>query len=48
VGTRRIEEFERHERTGRPLGDESFIEFAEKLLDRDLKKKKPGPKGEAK
>ncbi|MCF6283250.1 MAG: hypothetical protein L3J28_13795, partial [Candidatus Polarisedimenticolaceae bacterium] len=37
------EEFERHERTGRPLGNESFIEKAEKLLGRELKKKKPGP-----
>ena len=37
------EEFEKHERTGRPLGDESFIEKAEKLLGRELKKKKPGP-----
>lgn len=40
----RIEEFERHERTGRPLGDESFLELAEKLLNRDLKRKRPGPK----
>ncbi len=37
-------DFERHERTGRPLGDEKFIEKAERLLNRDLKKKKPGPK----
>ena len=37
-------EFEKHERTGRPLGNESFIEKAEQLLQRDLKKKKPGPK----
>jgi putative transposase len=35
---------EQHERTGRPLGDESFIEKAGRLLKRDLKKKKPGPK----
>ena len=40
-----IEELERHERTGRPLGDDRFIELVEKLLSRDLKKKKPGPKG---
>ncbi len=38
------EEFGKHERTGRPLGSEHFIEMAESLLDRDLKKKKPGPK----
>ena len=37
-------EFERHERTGRPLGDEKFIRKAERLLNRDLQKKKPGPK----
>ena len=36
--------FEQHERTGRPLGAESFIEKAERLLKRELKKKKPGPK----
>ncbi len=39
-----IEDFEKHERTGRPLGSDSFIEMAESLLDRDLKKKMPGPK----
>ena len=35
--------FARHERTGRPLGAESFVEKAEHLLQRTLKKKKPGP-----
>jgi len=39
-------EFGQHERTGRPLGDERFIEKAERLLQRDLKKKKPGPKAD--
>ncbi len=39
-----IEDFAKHERTGRPLGSNSFIEMAESLLSRDLKKKKPGPK----
>ncbi len=38
-------EFEHHERTGRPLGDEGFIDKAERFLHRALKKKKPGPKG---
>jgi len=42
--TRDTKELERHERTGRPLGDDDFIEKAEKLLGRELKKKKPGPK----
>ncbi len=37
-------EFEQHGRTGRPLGGESFIEKAGHFLQRDLKKKKPGPK----
>ena len=39
-----VEEFENHERTGRLLGSENFIEMAESLLGRDLRKKKPGPK----
>ena len=34
----------KHERTGRPLGGDSFIESLERLLDRDLKPQKPGPK----
>jgi len=38
------EDFEKHERTGRPLGNDRFIEMVERLLERDLKKKKPGPK----
>jgi putative transposase len=37
-------EFEQHEKTGRPLGTDRFVEKAEKLLHRPLKKKKPGPK----
>ncbi len=37
------DEFMRHESTGRPLGSEAFIKRAEKLLNRDLKRKKPGP-----
>jgi putative transposase len=34
----------KHERTGRPLGSESFIMKMEKKLDRILKPKKSGPK----
>ena len=34
----------KHERTGRPLGENSFIENLELLLDRKLKSQKPGPK----
>lgn len=35
---------EKHGRTGRPLGSERFVERAELILQRQLKKKKPGPK----
>ncbi len=34
----------RHERTGRPLGAESFIDRLERTLSRSLRKQKPGPK----
>jgi putative transposase len=33
-----------HEKTGRPLGDDGFLERLEQLTARSLKKKKPGPK----
>ena len=36
---------QRHERTGRPLGDLLFIEQLEKVLNRTLKPRKRGPKG---
>ena len=36
--------FRKHERTGRPIGDDAFIDRLERLLDRPLKPKKPGPK----
>jgi putative transposase len=35
-------------RTGRPLGNDKFIEFLEKKLGRILKPKKPGPKPQKK
>ena len=38
------EEFRRHERTGRPLGSESFIGRLESLLERTLRRGKPGRK----
>jgi len=38
-------EFEQHGRTGRPLGSERFIEKAEHLLQRNLKKNKARPQG---
>ncbi len=39
-----IKLFKRHERTGRPLGSDSFIDTMERLLNRKLKPQKPGPK----
>jgi putative transposase len=39
-----IELFRKHERTGRLLGSDCFIEKMELLLDRKLKPQKPGPK----
>ncbi|WP_300458547.1 hypothetical protein [Desulfobacula sp.] len=44
VHTSEIEVFRKHERTGRPLGVDSFIDRIELLLDRKLKPEKPGPK----
>lgn len=41
----RVNEIRKHERTGRPLGSEGFIERLETTLDRPLKRGKPGPKG---
>lgn len=38
-----MEILRKHERTGRPLGNISFIEKLESLLDRTLKPLKPGP-----
>jgi hypothetical protein len=32
----------RHERAGRPLGDERFVEQVSQLIGRDLIPKKPG------
>lgn len=39
-----IDIFQKHERTGRPLGTGEFIEKLEIVLGRTLKLKKPGPK----
>jgi putative transposase len=38
------ETIEKHERTGRPLGSDSFIDKLERLTSLTLKKRKPGPK----
>jgi putative transposase len=40
-----IQDIRKHERTGRPLGSEGFLERLETTLDRSLKRGKPGPKG---
>lgn len=39
-----IEAFRKHAATGRPLGNELFIENLERELHRALKRQKPGPK----
>lgn len=42
------EAIRRHQRTGRPLGGEQFIETLEKTLGLRLKKRRPGPKAGSK
>ena len=39
-----LENFRRHIRIGRPLGDADFLARLETLLSRPLLKRKPGPK----
>jgi len=46
VTEQQAEEIRRHERTGRPLGDENFVVEPEKALNRILRCQKPGPKRE--
>ena len=43
-----IELLRKHERTGRPLGDNPFVEKLELLLNRKLRPQKPGPKSKDK
>jgi putative transposase len=45
---REIKEIRRHERTGRPLGNDGFISALEKSLGRMLRYQKTGPKGKKK
>jgi putative transposase len=40
-----MNEIRKHERTGRPLGTEQFVERLESALERTLTRGKPGPKG---
>ena len=44
ISVEKTKELRRHERTGRPLGNVSFIEKLEGLSGRLLKRQKPGPK----
>ena len=39
-----IERYRLHERTGRPLGDEAFVERMEKVVCRVLRRRKPRPR----
>ncbi len=39
-----VEELRRHQRTGRPLGDDAFVDRLEASLGRTLRPRKPGPK----
>ncbi len=47
VADEQINEIRKHERTGRPLGSEGFVDRLETSLDRPLKRGKPGPKEKA-
>ena len=40
-----MSDIRKHERSGRPLGSEEFVESLEADLNRTLKPEKPGPKG---
>ncbi len=44
VDDKQHEDIRRAERTGRPLGSTSFVQSLEGILNRELKKKRPGPK----
>ena len=39
-----FDDIRQHERTGRPLGGEGFVNKVSALVGRDLRKKRPGPK----
>ena len=44
VSEEELREFRTHERTGRPLGDEEFVQKLERKLGRVLQRRKPGRK----
>jgi putative transposase len=45
AGDEAVVAIRKHERTGRPLGNEIFVEKLELITNRALKRRKPGPKG---
>ena len=46
LGDEALAELRRHERTGRPLGNDGFVRRLERRLGRLLRRQKPGPKPE--
>ncbi len=46
TGEEDMESIRRHERTGRPLGNDDFVARTERATNRILRKQKPGPKSE--
>lgn len=44
IGQDTKEKLQKHERTGRPLGSEQFLEKLESITGLELKPKKPGPR----
>jgi len=47
LDTETIEAVQKHERTGRPIGDKGFVVKMEKVTRRQLKSGKPEPKPKA-
>ena len=44
IEDKRLKEIRRHECTGRPLDDVSFVERLESVSGKSLRRRKPGPK----
>jgi putative transposase len=45
LSTAELKALRRHNRTGRPLGDDGFITRLEQVTGRELRPQKPGPHG---
>lgn len=45
ISSEEAQDFRRHEKTGRPLGDEIFLTSLEETLGQDFRPQKTGPKG---